>query len=83
MSKHERQEPLLKLRAPISTGVWSDYAAPLALMTGVLLVLMFAVAGVEAVSVVAVFVGLCVGVLAAGLVAYNLLMVGVVWFDRR
>ncbi|WP_049970010.1 hypothetical protein [Haladaptatus cibarius] len=81
MSKHERREPLLKLRAPISTDVWSDYAAPLALMTVVLLALM--VAGVEAVSVVAVFVGLCMGVLAAGLVAYNLLMAGVVWFDRR
>ncbi|GAA0229274.1 hypothetical protein ACFFQF_13120 [Haladaptatus pallidirubidus] len=81
MSKYE--EPLLNLRAPISARVWSDYAAPIALMTGVLLALMFAVAGAEAVSVVAVFVGLCVGLLAAGLLTYNLLMVGVIWFDRR
>ncbi len=79
----EHEEPLLKLRAPMSTTVWRDYVAPIALLAGILLVLMLIVAGLEGLSVVVAFVVLCLGTLAAGLAVYNFLMVGVVWFARR
>lgn len=52
-------------------------------MAGTLVVLMFAVVGVEGISVVVAFVVLCIGTLAAGLVVYNLLMAVVVWHHRR
>ncbi|WP_435154704.1 hypothetical protein [Haladaptatus sp. DFWS20] len=79
----EYEEPLLKLRAPMSPADWSAYVAPLTLMAGILLVLMLVVAGIDGFSVVVAFVVLCLGTIAAGLVVYNLLMVVVIWHHRR
>jgi hypothetical protein len=53
----EPREPLLKFRVPMSTTVWRDYATPIAFMAGLLLVLLVVAVGVDALAIVALFVG--------------------------
>ncbi|WP_227354457.1 hypothetical protein [Haladaptatus salinisoli] len=73
----------MKLRVPASTTAWRDYATPIAFTAGLLSALLVAVVGVDALAVVAPFVGFRLGALVAGLVAYNLLTVALLWLHRR
>lgn len=71
------EEDLLRFRAPVSERFWHDYGVPVAFVATALVALaLFRAESVgEGVAFVAVFVGLSLASILAGLAVYNVVVV--------
>jgi len=70
------EEPIVRLRLPVSESYWREYGPPVALVAGGLLAFALALAenASEAATLAAVYLGLSTGAIVAGLAVYNVVV---------
>jgi len=78
------EEPVVRLRLPVSETYWREFGPTMALVAGGLLAVAVALAEnpTEAATLGAVYLGLSVGAIVAGLAVYNV-VVAVLLATRR